>query len=55
MTTRPEELLRHYHAWERNTDKIEFQWRARLLQSMWRTEQGLEAGDTEERRGGLAC
>ena len=45
MTTRPEELLRRYHAWERNTDKIEFQWRARLLQSMWRTEQGLEAGE----------
>jgi hypothetical protein len=45
MTTRPEELLRRYHAWERNTDKIEFQWRARLQQAMWREEQGLEAGE----------
>lgn len=45
MNQRPEVLLRRYHAWERNTDKLDFQWRARLLQSLWRDEQGLTAGE----------
>ena len=45
MNQRPEVLLRRYHAWERNTDKNDFQWRARLLQSLWRDEQGLTAGE----------
>ncbi len=45
MSQRPEALLRRYHAWERNTDKIDFQWRARLLQSLWREEEGLDAGE----------
>ena len=45
MNQRPEALLRRYDAWERNTDKLDFQWRARLLQSLWRDEQGLVAGE----------
>ena len=45
MTQRPEKLLQRYYAWERNTDKLDFQWRARLLQSLWREEQELAAGE----------
>ena len=45
MTQRPEALLRRYDAWERTTDNLDFQWQARLLQSHWREEQGLEAGE----------
>jgi hypothetical protein len=45
MTRRPVDLLEKYHALELNTDKFDFQWRARLLQSVWREEQGLSAGE----------
>ena len=45
MTRRPVDLLEKYHALELNTDKFDFQWRARLLQSVWREEQGLDAGE----------
>ena len=38
---RPEALLRQYGAWEPRTDKCDFQWRLRLLQSLWRAERGL--------------
>ena len=41
MHKRPEKLLQLYHAWERQTDKIDFQWRARLQQSLWRQDMGL--------------
>ena len=43
MSDRPEELLRCYHAWEPGMDKRDFQWRLRLLQSLWREEKGFEA------------
>ena len=52
MSPRPEQLLRRYHAWEPRTDKLEFQWRARLLQSMWREAQGLAPGEYRERLRG---
>jgi hypothetical protein len=45
MTQRPKAILQRYHAWERNTDTLDFQWRARLLQSLWREDQGLTAGE----------
>ena len=45
MSERPEELLQRYHAWEPDTDERGFQWRLRLLQSLWREEQGLAAGE----------
>lgn len=44
MSPRPRELLERYGVWERTTDKLDFQWRARLLQALWREEQGLPAG-----------
>lgn len=52
MSTRPEKLLRRFHAWEPRTDKLEFQWRARLLQSMWREAQGLEPAEYRKRLRG---
>ena len=39
-----EALCRRYIAWEPKTDTIPFQRRARLLQAMWREEQGLPIG-----------
>ena len=45
MSERPEELLQRYHAWEPKTDERDFQWRLRLLQSLWREEKGLSAGE----------
>ncbi len=45
MGDRPEEVLRRYHAWEPNTDKLDFQWQARLCQSMWREARGLAPGE----------
>ena len=44
MSERPEELLQRYHAWEPKTDERGFQWRLRLLQSLWREEKGFAAG-----------
>lgn len=44
MTRRPEELLRAYHVWEKETDRYDFQWQTRLLQSIWRSEHGMEPG-----------
>jgi len=46
-----EELAREFHAKER-VDKSTFQRRARVLQSIWREEQGYEVG--EHRRGRAA-
>ena len=45
MSELPEELLQRYHAWEPDTDKRDFQWRLRLLQSLWREENGFAAGE----------
>ena len=51
---RPEALLRRYRAWEPRTDTIDFQWRARLLQSMHRADLGYEPGEYRgELRGAL--
>ena len=44
------ELAKQYQAFER-TDKAGFQRRARLLQSMWRVEQGYEVGRHNGRSG----
>ena len=44
MTDRPEDILRRYAAWERS-DKHDYQWRLRLLQSLWREEQGFPVGE----------
>ena len=41
MTARPEDILRRYDVWERNTDQYDYQWKLRLLQSHWRAEKGL--------------
>ena len=40
-----ESLLRRYHALERNTDTFDFQRQARLLQSIWRDEKGLDPAE----------
>ena len=45
MNERTKELLQRYHAWEPKTDKRDFQWRLRLLQSLWREEKGFAAGE----------
>ena len=39
-----ESILRRHLAWEPRTDKIPFQTRARLLQALWRDQQGLPVG-----------
>ena len=44
MPRRPEEILRRHHAWEKETDRYDFQWQMRLLQSIWRSAQGMEPG-----------
>ena len=44
-TAAPEKLLQRYHAWEPKTDERGFQWRLRLLQSLWREEKGFAAGE----------
>ena len=44
------ELARRYHAFER-TDKSEFQRKTRVLQSLWREEQGYEVGLHQGRSG----
>ena len=54
MSERPEDLLRRYHAWESDTDKRGFQWRQRLLQSLWREEKGFAAGEDNGKTRG-AC
>ena len=41
---RPENVRRRYDAWEPDTDKHDYQWKLRLLQSHWRTEKGLLMG-----------
>jgi len=41
LSDRPEQRLREHHCWEPTTDRHEFQWKARLLQSIWRERQGL--------------
>lgn len=40
--SRPKDVLHRYHAWEQATDRTNFQWRARLLQSMHRIDLGFE-------------
>ena len=44
MSERPKKLLQQHHAWEPGADKRDFQWRMRLLQSLWREEAGLRKG-----------
>ena len=44
MSEQPKELLQRYHAWEPKTDRRDFRWRLRLLQSLWREEKGFAAG-----------
>ena len=41
MSSTPETLLRQHHAWKPKTDKHEYQWKLRLLQSLWRADNGL--------------
>ena len=53
MSDRPEELLRRYHAWEPKTDERGFQWRLRLLQSLWREERGLRKGTLDGKPDGI--
>ena len=45
MSKRPQSHLLQYHVWEPKTDRIDFQWQARLLQSLWREEHGFAAGE----------
>ena len=52
MRERPEAILRQFHAWEPRTDKVPFQWRARLLQSVWREAAGLKAGEYRSKTRG---
>lgn len=52
MSERPQELLQRYDAWERNTDKYDFQWRLRLLQSLWRVKEGLGTGELKGKARG---
>ena len=40
MRASRESLLRQHHVWEA-TDKYEYQWKLRLLQSLWRADNGL--------------
>lgn len=54
MTERPRELLQHYGVWEPGTDKMDFQWRSRLLQSHWREQRGFRKGHFMEKLRG-AC
>lgn len=44
MTKRPRELLQYYGVHEPTTDKMCFQWRSRLLQSLWREQRSLRKG-----------
>ena len=41
MSSTPETLLRQHHAWKPKTDKHEYRWKLRLLQSLWRADNGL--------------
>jgi len=43
-STRPKDLLQSYDVWEPDTDKHDYQWKLRLLQSHWRTEKELPIG-----------
>ena len=52
MPTRPKALLQRYDAWEPNTDKHDYQWKLRLLQSLWREEQGFPIGEYRGRPSG---
>lgn len=50
MSRRPKELLQRYHAWVEGDHRE--RWRMRLLQSLWREENGLAAGEDQgEKRG----
>ena len=49
--SRPRSVLLEYDAWEPQTDKHEYQWKLRLLQSVWRTENGLPA----RKQGARTC
>ena len=51
MTKGPEDILRRYDAWEPGTDKHDYRWKLRLLQSLWRKEQGYPAWVGENRKG----
>lgn len=41
MPSPREALLRRHHAWEPDADRHEYQWKLRLLQSLWRADNGL--------------
>ena len=41
MSSTRETLLRQHHAWEPTTDRYEYQWKLRLLQSLWRADNDL--------------
>ena len=49
---RPEEILRRYDVWEPKTDKNDFQWKSRLLQSIWRERKKLPVGTYREKSRG---
>ena len=52
VTNKPDDVLRRYHALEPGADISDFQWRARLLQSLWREERHLPIGDHNGRPSG---
>lgn len=51
-STRPKDLLQRYDVWEPDTDKHDYQWKLRLLQSLWREEQGFPVGEHRGRPSG---
>ena len=44
LGVRPEDMLRRDDTWEPKTDRYDYQWKLRLLQSRWRIDKGLEMG-----------
>ena len=51
---RPKDILQRYDAWEPKTDRYDYQWKLRLLQSRWRINKGLGMGDFRgKERGAL--
>ena len=49
---RPKDILQRYAAWEPRTDKHDYQWKLRLLQSHWRAEKGLPMKDAGDKARG---
>ena len=44
MDDRTRDILQQYDAWEPRTDKDDYRWKLRLLQSHWRCQRGLKQG-----------